>query len=389
MKKNILFIYSSMMVGGSTTSLLSLLNNIDYERYNIDLQLYDNNGELQSQINNQVNILEPCNKKVKKYKKFINPLFWMELFLARFLSGIKKNRLINAQFMSKYEAMATERLPKEYDVAVSFLEFWPTEYLVRRTNAKKKFSWIHIDIKEGGLLRFASKQLYKKIDKIVLVSDSCKQNFGLMYPEYQQKTYCVENLLSSSLVRSLSQEPTKLALTGSLKFITVCRIVYASKGLDRALKAFYKLKEEGTLSQDVKWYVVGAGLDYEKMEQYIKNNNLEENVILLGEHSNPYCIEKQADIFLLPSRYEGKPMAVTEAHMLGLVPVVCKYSSATEQIRDGIDGIIAENNDEDIYNKLRALLKGEYDIETLRDNVVERDFSNIEEIEKLYKLIEG
>ena len=388
MKKNILFIYSSMMVGGSTTSLLSLLNNIDYERYNIDLQLYDNNGELQSQINKQVNILEPCNKKVKKYKKFINPLFWVELFFARFLSFVKKNRLINAQFMSKYEAMATEKLQKNYDVAVSFLEFWPTEYLVRRTIAKKKICWIHIDVKEGGLLRFASKNTYKKADKIVLVSDSCKSNFELLYPQYRNKTYCVENLLSSKLVRSLSQEQTKITLSGKFKFITVCRIVYASKGLDRALLAFKKLKDEGELTNEVKWYVIGDGLDYNNMEQFIKDNDLEQNVILLGQHSNPYCIEKQADIFLLPSRYEGKPMAVTEAQMLGLLPVVCNYSSAPEQIRDGYDGIIAQNNDEDIYFVIKRILEGKYNIGEMRKNIISQDYSNIYAIESVNNLFE-
>ena len=44
MKKRVLFVYSTMMLGGSTTSLLSLLQNFDYEKYQVDLLLYKAEG---------------------------------------------------------------------------------------------------------------------------------------------------------------------------------------------------------------------------------------------------------------------------------------------------------------------------------------------------------
>ena len=45
MKKKVLFVYPELMLGGSTTSLISLLNSIDYNRYEVDLILYKNSGE--------------------------------------------------------------------------------------------------------------------------------------------------------------------------------------------------------------------------------------------------------------------------------------------------------------------------------------------------------
>ena len=139
--KNVLIVYSKMVVGGSTTSLLSLLNGIDYSKYSVELQLYDNEGELQSQINKKVKILPEMKKQINFKSKVINYNFWRDFIKARVLSKRKKNRLINSQYMSKYEAEACPWMKKQYDVAISYLEFWPMEYLARRVNAEKK-NWL-------------------------------------------------------------------------------------------------------------------------------------------------------------------------------------------------------------------------------------------------------
>ena len=57
MKRKILFIYPAMIIGGSTTSLLSLLNSLDAEKYEVDLQLFRNRGPLLDAIPEHVNLL--------------------------------------------------------------------------------------------------------------------------------------------------------------------------------------------------------------------------------------------------------------------------------------------------------------------------------------------
>ena len=57
MKKKVLFVYPELMLGGSTTSLISLLNSIDYIRYEVDLILYKNGGEYFNDLPLQVNVL--------------------------------------------------------------------------------------------------------------------------------------------------------------------------------------------------------------------------------------------------------------------------------------------------------------------------------------------
>lgn len=388
--KDILIVYSKMVVGGSTTSLLSLLNGIDYGKYRVDLLLYDNGGDLQSFINPNVNVLPPAKESTRPLVKLCNPSFWLHLQKARRLSGKYKNKLINAQIMSKYEALACERPRKEYDVGISFLEFWPTEYLCRRVRAKRKIGWIHIDIKEAGLRKELSRPVFSLLDQVVLVSDPCLQNFVSLYPEFRQKAVCMENILSQKTIREMAARPLKEPLPldpNDCNLVTVCRVAFVSKGLDRGVDAFLRLKKEGRLT-GLRWFVIGDGPDLPKLKEMIRDSGLEQEIILLGQQINPCHIEKYMDVFFLPSRYEGKPMAVTEAQMLGLVPVVSNYSSAKSQVSHGVDGVIMENSDDAPYHTLRALLDGKLDLAGMKENVQKNDYSNTEEIERFYEMVE-
>ena len=82
-------------------------------------------------------------------------------------------------------------------------------------------------------------------------------------------------------------------------------------------------------------------------------------------------------------------MAVTEAFMMGLPALVTEYSSAREQVRDGVDGIIVENSEQGIYEGLLKIIDHPEIIDELKRNVVNTDYSNVEEMEKVVQLIEG
>ena len=274
--KNILIIYSKMVIGGSTTSLLSFLNCVDYSKYSIDLQLYDNSGELQNQLNPNVHVLNEMKSQTKHIKKIILPSFWSDLFKARFKSKKCNNSLINSQYMAKYEAYSCPYSEKKYDIAISYLEFWPMEYLVSRVNALKKIGWIHIDIKEAGLLVGINNSTYRKLDKIVLVSKSCAENMKLLYPELSDKIICIHNILVKDTICHMAKQSNLYTFNDkNINFVTVCRLVCASKGLDRGIEVFSRLKKEGLLPNNVRWYIIGDGTDRNKQEQMIIENDLE------------------------------------------------------------------------------------------------------------------
>ena len=139
----------------------------------------------------------------------------------------------------------------------------------------------------------------------------------------------------------------------------------------------------------VKWYIIGTGPDSKKMKKMIEKSGLQKEIEMLGEKKNPLPFVKEMDIFLLPSRFEGKPMAVTEAQILGIPPVVTEYASAHDQINSGLDGLVAENSEESIESALRYIIKCPEKISFWKENLKKRNFENGSELQKIIKLFEA
>ena len=70
----------------------------------------------------------------------------------------------------------------------------------------------------------------------------------------------------------------------------------------------------------------------------IKKNELEDSFILLGKRTNPYPYMKKCDLYVQPSRYEGKAVTVGEAQILGKAVMITNYKTAKSQLNDGVDG---------------------------------------------------
>ena len=60
----------------------------------------------------------------------------------------------------------------------------------------------------------------------------------------------------------------------------------------------------------------------------IKESGMEDEVIILGKKANPYPYIKKCDIYIQPSRYEGKAVTVLEAQMLGKPVVITDFPSS-------------------------------------------------------------
>ena len=86
-------------------------------------------------------------------------------------------------------------------------------------------------------------------------------------------------------------------------------------------------------------------------------------------------------------RHEREPMVITESFIMGVVPVVTEYTSAHEQIKDGVDGLVFENNDEDLYDGLKKVINCPEILEELNNNIVNTDYGNKHEIKVFDELI--
>lgn len=392
-KKKILFAYPAMMIGGSTTSLLSVLNRLDYNKYDVDLLLNSHTGELLDMIPEKVNLLPPALKYTDKKQEYIHRLlslkymyhYWKSKRIAK-KTGVA---IRAAQYIEMKDVEFFREIPGEYDVAISFLEGDRCKFISRHVNAKKKLAWIHVNYSDAKFEPDYDRDSLTLMDKIILVSEDCKRDFEAAFPELSDKSVIIENILANEYVQSRAKEQVDLTVDASkINLVTACRISFKSKGLDRAVLAMARLKREGKLHNLV-WYILGDGGDMIPLKTMIEENGLTEEIKLLGMKTNPYPYFNNMSMFFLPSRWEGKPMVVTEAFMMGLPALVTEYSSAREQVRDGIDGIIVGNSEQGIYEGLFKIIDHPEIIDELKQNVLNTDYSNVDEMEKINRLIEG
>lgn len=382
------------MLGGSTTSLISLLRSIDYNNYEIDLVFYKNTGEYFEDLPKQVNVLPEVSiftnslfSKCKKILYFVvSGVFIKALFTELFY---KKKLGLNSQIMSQFHSKQSRKIEKKYDVAIGYLELWADYYTLEKVLAHKKIIWIHIDYLKTGFIPSLDYKRFKKADKIVCVSESCLLNFNKVFPKLAHKVVVLENILSPDYLKQKAVEvidvESDIENYNGVKLVTVCRITIHTKGLDRSIAAAKKLKEEG---YNFRWFIIGNGEDYTLLEDMIQKENLTDTVILMGEKKNPYPFILKCDVYVMASRREGKPMAVTEAQILGLPIIITNYSSAKEQVINGEDGIIVDNVDEGIYEGIKKFLDNPTLSQQYKEKLLKRQLINEASIEDFYSIMD-
>ena len=114
---------------------------------------------------------------------------------------------------------------------------------------------------------------------------------------------------------------------------------------------------------------------------------MENYVIVLGKKSNPYPYIQTCDVYIQPSRFEGKCVAVREAQMLGKPVIITNYATARSQLEDGVDGIIVPLDNKRCAQGIVKVLQNPQLMKRLSENCRQRDYTNSQEVKKLYKLI--
>lgn len=166
----------------------------------------------------------------------------------------------------------------------------------------------------------------------------------------------------------------------------MCRCDIQVKGLDRLLKAFYELKQQG-LTKDVMWHLIGGGGEFEQFKQEVENLEMNDTIMLYGNKLNPLPYLQQMDVFILASRYEGKPVSVTEAQILGLPCLVTDYESATSQVQHLVNGVIMDNDYNSIYETIKTVIQTPELLLKWRENTILGSYSNEHDIRRFYKII--
>lgn len=396
MKKNILFIINNLNCGGAEKALISLLQSIDYSKYNVDLFVFKHEGVFFENVPKQVIILKEekivpylysstKSAIIKAIKNFNLQAIYLRLILL-FLSKKYKNGVLVEQYFWRYYAKALPKLNKNYDVAIGFQEKNPIYFCIDKVRANSKIGWIHTDL-ENLKIDFKNELYYfEKLDYLITVSDGLTQRLKAKLPQFASKIKTIENIVSAKTINDLSKEVIDFTFDNDYFNIIYVGRIAQEKGLFLGLEAVTNLIKKGF---KVRWYLIGEGNKKDELLAVANQNNIAESLFFLGLKSNPYPYIFNADCFLLPSFYEGKSISLEEAKLLYKPIVITDFSSAKDQINDGFTGQIASMDANSIADKLEQLISDKNLQLSFKENLKNTVLGTEHEIEKLYKLIDN
>ena len=394
-KKRIIIISHALELGGVERSLIGLLWALSNPEYQVDLFLLRHEGELMHMIPPHVNLLaeipaytvlaQPMVKTLKEGHFLLTcARLWGKRKAAKY---VRKHHLGETGVAIEYSHRFTYRLmppiqPKiNYHAAISFLT--PHYIAGKNVSADRKICWIHTDYSNVAIDKESEYKMWCQFDHIVAISAAAKKSFVSIFPQLTDRITVIENILPEKFIRKQAKEKTTLAEDGTIKILSVGRFSY-QKNFDNVPDICRRLVEDG---MKVTWYLIGYGPDEAVIRQRIIHAGMQEHVIILGKKDNPYPYIRACDLYVQPSRYEGKCVAVREAQMLGKPVVITDYATSPSQLENDVDGVIVPLDNAQCAAGIAELLRQPLKMERLRKNCLARDYSNAEEIEKVYHLI--
>lgn len=224
------------------------------------------------------------------------------------------------------------------------------------------------------LVDFFTSRLYPRANAVVFQTQRAAQYFagvGL------NNTVIIPNPISVTEVANKDKKN---------KIVTVGRLT-KQKNQKMLINAFSKIIKE---FPDYKLYIYGEGELREDLEQQIRDLQLTDKVILEGNVPNVHEMISDAQIFVLPSDYEGLSNALLEAMMMGLPCVSTDCAGSDEYIVDGYSGELVKTGDESgLTEAILKLIRSKELRETCENGAVEvsKQFTADSVLEKWYNIL--
>lgn len=368
----------SFTIGGTISSLSALLASIDPARVTIDVYSRSHLGPCRAQLTN-------C--RILKENIWISSVVRSRGLVMKLLScGVQLIIHMCAAIgfnIAKYTYCMGGRMigSDKYDAVIAYQE--AVASYVSYMPAKKRIAWIHCDyervVDENPIARKNSR--FQLFDKIVCVSKSASAAFERVFPDLSERTSYIYNIVDDNKIRELSSRSKPVNsdyLTDRKTIVSVGRYDDV-KQFDRIPSIAARIKDLAAIP--FRWYIIGAAIggdNEKKVSERIKENHVEDEVIIYPAQKEVYPYIAAADILVNTSRSETFSMVIFEARALNVIPVMNKIPVAEEVIEDGKDGFVCSIND--MPNVITELLNSDFEIKN-------RPWDNQASINKFYNLI--
>ena len=359
-KKKILIASYNLDFGGIETSLINLLKNFNYNKYDVTLYLEEKKGVFLNDLPSSVNVYE---YKVSKSK---NKLIRKAMNLANRLFFIFKNY-------------------KRYDASICYATYSKPCSFMARVSSDNRILFVHSNYYQAydkdinKIKEFFNGIKINKYNHIIFVSNESRKDLCNIYHEIYDKSVTINNLIDYEKILEMSKEKIDVRKGKNKIFLFIGRLDESSKRLTLLLDVAKKIKEE---KMGILFWIVGSGSDEDMYKKIAKKNNLD-NVVFMGAKKNPYPYIKECDYLILTSRYEGFPVVYNEAIILDK-PIITTIDVSDDYISipNRFGYVVDENN---IYEKVKSLVEKKGKIE----EKVDYDTLNKKRIEKIEKIMEN
>lgn len=344
-KKKILVRIGSLRHGGAEKVLATFLKKLPDDKYEIDLLLNLYSGKYLSEIPDWINVI------------YLNK---GEMITTNRLQDIpvKAFRVMYQFVLKKFPKLlySTILKNKKYDIEFAAIHGFRDEILNSPLKNSKKIVWIHNDLRKTHFHNYTDNEIRKffGFDKILVISEHIQKDFENLARNENEKNRIVRiyNPLDTNEILNKANVNWESTQNPAPVFISV-GTVFPQKGFDRLLKVHQRLLHEG-FPHLVK--IVGDGYDFENIKNLISELQITETVEMTGFTDNPYPAVKNADFYILSSRYEGFPTVLFEAVTLKKNIIATEVSGVREILENGKLGLIVENSEEGIYEGMKKAL---------------------------------
>lgn len=339
--RKLFFLLSSMNVGGVEKAFLGLLSTLPMQENEVHLGLFQKRGGLIGSVPSwvhihEVTVYQPYWRLINDpplwhIKKQIKSFHWLDAFIHILLYTHFKltgSRYWFYQWLLRNEPM----MEGEYDIAVAFAG--PRQaidyYIYKKVQAREKYGWIHFDVSKFGIDRGMTARIYRHYQKIFVVSETAKQIFDNVFPQFKDKTEVRYNIIPKEQICQLADEGNTFSDEFHGKRILTVGRISKEKGQRMAIGALKILISKG---YDVKWYFIGEGNDLDYCQKLTYKLGLGDVAVFLGLQINPYGFMRDCDLYVQPSLHEGYCITLAEVRSFEHPIVTTNFAGAKEQLK--------------------------------------------------------
>ena len=374
-KIKVIFRHRSMEMGGVEKVMLSILNNLDPEKFEMTVCLSLNQGELRNEFPNHIRkVFLTKGKEDFSKNKFIQKF---QLF---------KRKLQLEKFRKNPEIVDRDYLKENYDIEIG-MTYNDFELILNSSNKNsKKIGWFHSEINLPKLQPLVPKILehFPQMDYMIYCSEKIQKIMHEVYPKLQ---YPVESVIINAIpieeIKKKAEEKID-DLPKNPVFVSIGRL-HTRKGYHKLMDAHFQLLNDGFPHSVL---IIGDGEELPNLLAQQKKLGVAETFIFAGNKMNPYPYLKNADFFIMPSESEAWPLVIAEALILQKPIIATKVGDVETMIKDRKTGYLIDYKTKEIYEGMKEFLTNENLISEIKENLksIENEFDNqkiFDEVEEI------